>query len=544
MKKEPLRYLAAFAILYLIAYAPMLLIPSFWQDDWVWANPALAVTAIKDFGKPFAAEQVFFSIWLDNVLSPFVRVGPFIAFVSFFFAWLCWARFYSLLDIFNRSQIFWITALSALAPFDLSRAQVNLYPVTFLVFSIAALCFIAAVVHRNVFLRVVAALLILISSLLVESLYFASAALFVAVAIIRRDEWFNRGTERWNALAYLAVRHGELFLVPVVSFILRRLFFFPSGIYAGYNGITLAALVKSVIVAPFAALNAVYMVVASVAAFAQPGYAVAGSPKGVFLIIVVVFAVIALLKIGETRDQPDVLARKSSILISLAVAALVIYPYAVVQSGHAPVPLSNFNDRHFLLAQIPLGWFIYGVITWVVRPNLQRYALAVTLSVMTVGTVLGYFGLVRDGHIINGLIASLKTNNEVKRASTVVFIPGQPQLWLGRVTSFYEWNGILHSAYNDYTRLAVGYGIDERWTDPERQIKESVRDFGKYGGYGFQDYTGKGPMVEVQWLVPLQASPLHLVKLSYLHAFAPARYEQSVASETKLIVTPWKQAVH
>ncbi len=522
----------------------MLLMPSLLFDDWTFWNPALAAGLVHDISRPLLGVTFRMFYELDGLVDPYFKSVPLFCFFSYLLSWIClyWALY--LHGAFSRAQMFWIVTLSALAPLDFSRVQLSVYSVAFLSYALGALCFMAAVSRSRNWLRLVAAPLLLFACQ-VESFYFAALVLYAGVLVMHRDELRAVGRRAASAAAVrLAIAHAELFAIPILAFAIRTLLFEPRGIYANYNGIHLLNLLKAVPGSLFGAVYAFYAALASFAVFHHPNYGV----SRLFITAAVIFAlVIGLVSLtGRGRqppEKPDILGTPFGLACAFLLVALLIYPYSVVSGGLGSFALMNFNDRHLLTAQLGFGLMAYAAVAVLVRPALRRLALTLMLALMMSGTAFGYLGLVRDGHLTNGLVAALKDNDEVRRGHTFVYMADEPSLWLGRNMAFYEWTNIFYRAYHDYTRLAVPFGFDfetEALMEPLSEIDDEIRRYRRYGGYAFQDYTPDDAPLELQWVAPPKKTPWELARLSYLRAFDPAAYEIEVKQGLRILVTPWK----
>ena len=542
------KFIVAFSLLYLAAWWPMLLY-NYWQwDDLVWRDLALAQADLASFPRPYIPFVYGSLDHLQNWL-PFVRVSALAAFVLNYFAWLAIYLALRLLKFFRHDQLFWIVVLSAVAPVDMTRVTlaVSQYQIAFFFFSLGMLCFFAAIMRRNTALRVLAALWLL-ASCQIESFYFATMALFLGVLLVR-PQWRSSPDwrERLKATGILLAKHGELVLIPIVSFVTRPA---GAGAYADYNAVTLNGLISGAPSAFVSAVQTLYEIPSGLAHLAREEMSNAAGLVHVgyypIILVVVLICIWATRLAGMPLTDETTEKRPgetfAGALCAFLLLAFFLYPYVALV--HFVRPFTGFNDRGLLTSVLAIGLFFVLFVGATVRENARIPVLTGLLVVMVSSSALGVIGFIRNAQVTDGIVVALRDSEQVRRETTFVFDPVGLSLAYDQNLRDYEVNAMLGEAFGDHTRMAVSIDFAGDWPS----YLTRLRKFPNRGAAGNDLVQGKVLRTPAQWLnFHYRAgggragrdllAPAVLWR-SWLKLTAPARYQMTVGKLVEVTVGP------
>lgn len=352
----------------------------------------------------------------------------------------------------------------------------------------------------------------------------ASLLPFVALPVghllfltIERDRGLVPAALRW------AGRYWFVLVAPIAYWLIKTVFFKPSGLYAKYNSfvspgiprtlnelllagafaVLLAALVVGVVsvVRPRAAASRGFAILAfGVAAGATLlvaiGFVVTrGAATPIALGLAVVFAACALLYMVQAiRGGPDTAFVLLAALVGLVALALGALPYLLV--GKVPSWV-EWDSRHQMLLAVGTAIVIVAALralAGVGGARVARVAGVVIVVAATSAALVLSLTYVADWHKQSQVIRSLAASEEVEAADTVVFVDDAADFnAVDRTYRYYEYNGWLSTAFGDHTRL----GLDASGVDGYLE-GDLVRVLPLADRYGFGGFTVTEAVVRVR----------------------------------------------
>jgi hypothetical protein len=509
------------AVLAVVAWGGALLAAdALYWDDWVAQSDAVGL--YRDLGLP----------WMGPIVQALFALGPWsfkvldvVAVVLVGCAAYVIAGRGLGLDRFER----WLVA-ATLTVLPLNDARISLavlgtYSLSLVLFMIAWLLVVIRPPSSPGRLRyVVAALLFFVSFTTASLLPFLLVPASHLALLSLRDTGLS-----WRSVGRLAGRFWYLLAAPIVFWIVRTLFFQPTGLYDDYNSfisfarplspiarVTLAGVVLVVAVGVvlllwgLGRLRRVLRPVAMAGLAATTGLLalaswVSGPPESAGrLVVAVVLALCAALFVVDTvaRAIPGLsrIVSTTDPLPRAAVGLLVVFlgalPYLVV--GKIPT-FFDWETRHQLL--LPIGVAVVVLAAWTARPPhalrapVSRVTWAAGVAVVAIATLATSLTLVGDWRKQTAIIAALAADDEVRGVSTVVFVDNAHSLNFGaRPYSTFEYHGWMRTAYGDETHYGVDRAQVGAFLDADPGPLEALGH--RYGYSGYR-YSSRAILVEI-----------------------------------------------
>lgn len=517
------RVFVSLAIFAVVAWGAILATPGalFW-DDWVVVNDD-TLGVYSDVGLP----------WVGPVYVALFALGPWtFKVVAIVATIIVGCATYAIsgrgLGLGHRER--WLlSALVVVLPLCSTReiAILNLYSWSTALFFVAWYLLVRSSPSAPGRLRYVVGAVLLFASYTTGSLlpFTALPAAHLAYLALSDGTPFRRG-----AVAFLR-RFWWLALAPVVFWVVKTIYFQPSGLYEDYNQIRLHAdpigLAAIALTLGFGVVGLllIYLLAAGyhhreprarllvraalaggtgVVALFLYATQISRTPTGL-LIAVGLGACAVVLGIGLVVDvvrrirgaEAATLATNVEALLAVGLLALALamIPYLVV--GKLP-SFQSWETRHQLL--MPLGFAVIVVATlrsalsWMASKAAWILALGFLLAA-TLGSISVSLALVADWNKQMQVSGALAADSQVRDAQTVVFSDQCAGLnFDSRPHAFYEYTGWLWTAFGDRTRLGIDEPEVPAFLDGgyEGALDHAVR-------YGIDDYvvSDDGVLVEI-----------------------------------------------
>lgn len=394
---------------YVLAFGLVLFfMDAIYWDDWVLFN-----TDDQAILKEFSDVGVIFN-WAGYFHVAMLKIGPHLYRVmTLLLGYLCGVLLWKLLGTFREissEQKFWIALLFLVSPFNPAKFSLINVPSILCLFTFF-LAWYLLVAKCGVFFRSLSLAFFLFSFNINSLLVFYLLPVTHAVWLYSEHKWIY--VIRWGA------RNVLFILAPVFFFWFKTRFFPPSGLYVGYNSISLILTLKALLPLPVMAL----------------GFYWTGKQ----------------LKAGWRVQHwfPFV-------VFGLLVLWLAVFPYLAV--GKVP-SFNDWDSRYQLL--MPLGSALLIVGTGLLFGNFRRFCyVATVISVICCAYFMSV--LLLDWWKQEEVIALLKRSEAVKAARTIVMVDEAKSInAFNRTYRFYEYNAWFKKMFGDETRFAAnGFDLD------------------------------------------------------------------------------------
>ncbi len=433
----------AIALVYALAWGILNVNRGFYWDDWtlVGVAPSDLIHTFTELGMPWIGYfyAALLALPLPALVGHVVVFWTYLLAAMMFHAVLCRIPGLSRLDALVAALAF------AVLPVNYARvAMIDLtYGLCLAAFLTATWMLVRYVAVGGIGLRLAALGLFIIS--------FSTASMLVMFVV----PLALAGGLVWHAgkvpVRSFAIRHLDFVLLPVVYWVVKSTFFSPSGVYSGYNALTvpgLLAVPSALLATPDQVL--VEPIYRAVSVAGIPGLVAGGALAGWLLWR-------SRAPEGGERISALVLAAAGVALVGLGVSA-----YLAV--GRVPT-IWDWSSRHQLL--VPLG---AALLAAAVMRGVHWAGRAGPVFGVVVGMVLG-IAIVADARTLVAYqidwykqVAFMDTVRDLPdvRAAHHIRIVDQTRGLdaLRRRIRFYEYNALLSQAFGDTSRLA-SEGSDE-----------------------------------------------------------------------------------
>lgn len=346
---------------------------------------------------------------------------------------MCFYFILSSLKLLEKKQVQILTLFFSFAPLNFAKwSAINCPSMIHLTLFFIGFYFLVQFLMSGKALLRLLSIAFLFLSFPVNSLlvfYYAAFVLtLISLRIITADKanWFKT-----------VLRLPDFFLVPIVYWLWKGLFFKPYGNYANYNAVTISSLLK-------AALKSWQTIWYS---WADPIFVSLSSGFIGGLILLLLFLIIFRKSLFA-----NVLHAKSIFIVGLLLFIAAGIPYLAV--GKVP-RLEDWHSRHQIL--MPAGFSLMTLgFCGLVFKRYAGIALYFLLGCFIWIQIASQIGYIVDYGKQQALIDLIKTNSEVK-AEHLFNIDDQAKDWnvLSRAIRFYEFSGWFRQAFGDQSRLAV-----------------------------------------------------------------------------------------
>lgn len=455
-------------LLYLLAWGALLVNRGLYWDDWtlVGRSPAELVGQFSELGMPWVGllHLAIVSLPLPGLVGHVATFCVYLASALVFHAVLRRIPGLTTSDALVGAVTF------AVFPVNFARvALIDLpYGVSLLAF-LAATWLLIDYVAEGGRARRVGALALYAGSFTTASLlvlYVVPIAL--AAALLVRSGRMPIGR--------LAIQHADFLVLPLGFWLAKAALFAPSGVYEGYNALTLSGLAN----VPQAMGSIPSQVLAEPLTRAL---AVAGLPG---LVVGAVVALWLTRRVRADKGQPSIGAP----IVALGGVALLALGVAAYLAVDRRPEIWDWSSRHQLL--VPLGAGLLAVAAMRGVRVAGRVALVPGAALgAAVGLLLGV-SIVADARTLVAyqvdwfkqlaLIDAARLIPEVGSARHIRIVDGARSLnALRRTYRFYEYNALFSQAVGDERRL-----VAERATDPSDR---DLSDFISHPAYHMSQYV-------------------------------------------------------
>ena len=380
-------------------------------------------------------------------------------------SWLCYGSGALLIYLAARrvpkisaDDAFWMAALSASAPLNQARFALAVLPYAFSAFFFAG-CLYLLVVHldtRRVFPRIAALLFLLLATTTSSFL----ALCWIPVLLIIWFAYSDAGALAPRQIIRRLVHYAEFLLMPPALFVVHRIFFPVSGLYAAYNQFHLSptqALAETAKLL-LEQLNQLTIMV--------PDFATSAEAAAAALLLTVAIASFKRFAAGpsihEIGHRSRISARVLLALTSTALVVSAIFPYVIV--GQPPRFSGLWETRHFLALQMFLGVALVFLVRAISgrRPRQWVYfLLLVAFLTLDYGTARQYLV---DRLMQRELLTDF-AQTRMEPNTLVLFLEKQRNLMMfGRHFAFYEISNMINRSQGTMDRLVVS---NQELIDPD-----------------------------------------------------------------------------
>jgi len=512
-----------FAIYFIVNIPIFINFNGIYWDDWVLYNQSfetinnMFLQAVGSAAYPTSVLHYF----LINYIGLFsYRVLTFM--FLFLNGWFVF-KILSTLSIFSNKDKFFITLFFITAPLYSAKIALINFPYTFYSTFFFFGFYLLSVHLKNlrIFKRVFILFLFFVSFLINSILvFYAIVLMYMFYKLYDYNSTFFR-----NSIIFVRAKFDFVFL-PVSFFVTKIIYFAPSNLYEGYNGISL----KYILFSPLQFINTFYL------SFSVPIVESLSLLVQIMPFIFIIFSFFLSKQLKETNQQlsGDKISELKIYLI-LGILFFFFGSFAYLAVGKIP-NLNNWDSRFQLL--LPLGFsfvLYYGIkiISYIfeIKNILHSFILFLFLISFSLFHIKDGIDYNKDWIYQQSIIENFKDSEIIKNNSTFIIENKLgAQFVKSRTLNFYELNGISREAFGTDNKLFVG-NIEEITVD------KKYRDFEQYN---FSTWQYEIPLTVIfednksnRFHNGTLSSIRYLLKLKYLELFK----EDDFKKEIKNLIT-------
>lgn len=257
--------------------------------------------------------------------------------------------------------------------------------------------------------------------------------------------WLERGAIHIPRVSMrLLRRYGFLLALPLVTWVIHITALRPSGLYVGYNAITMESLLGGV--------------------SAMPGSTWESLLRPILVTLpVVIPAIIATFFFRTQGKRCAAGIRRSLLMIAVGVFAylLAVLPYLSVGKVPQTAGPDWWDSRHQVLVPLGAALVVYGLVTLAgnafrLRQFTVATALVAFIAVFAVADARTSLEYQVDWYKQVSLMKHMESSEDIRRGNTFIVRDNALDLnVVGRRYLPYELGGMTHTVYGDATRFAV-----------------------------------------------------------------------------------------
>lgn len=515
------------SLIYVLAHGLMLLNRGIFWDDWVWymMDTESLIDVFSQWGNVYVGYYYNFVLRSDNSIFAFRAI----IFLSYLISALLLNDVMKSIREIDDTSRFILVVLFAVFPVNSARTLIScsFYAVGYFMFFLGAWLTCRYMGRRTILLRLTTLSIFFLSFFVNSILFFY---VLVLLYILYRE---SRVEPRLLSLPKTSLKYADFFLLPLVFWTIRYLFFLPYGLYQGYNTIYMTNLypenlTRNLITSFYHSIVLVFL-----ASFQSLSAQVLSQIMMFIFFFFIVFLILRKRDINKGNDKHVF----KTFAIGCSFFAVGIFPYLVV--GKPPVPFS-LDSRHELL--VPLGasfvvyyglrivskgasFVVYHGLRIVSRKPilfppllLRSLILSLMIALFVTSNIVTYLDYQKDWYKQQSLIENLRSSDIIRNHTTFIFVDHSADLNIyGRGYRFYEYSSMMEYTFGDETR----FGCDAA----EFYL---FNYFQRYSIWNFRDYEPHEPEYVVNIYKGDYAVDKNLLKLMFYELFAPEKFKSAV----------------
>ncbi len=433
--KEEKKYLLWLLFFYTLSQGLILIVSGMWFDDWCIVNisdAGLKMWALE-LGKPEVYPIVSFLIVVPEIIYKLmIFIGYYIVTVALYLI-IKKSLLYKSIDAFCMTLIY--------LSMPVNDARIErlgmMYTIGLTLFFVAACLFIYKYEEMKIVPRLIILSLFFFSYILNSMLVFMG---LVWLYIFVREKNIKR-----------IIRKADFFALPFLFYIIKHVFFHESGVYAGYNAVSLRKMVDAIRSSIEAASELVSVII--------PVFTNVVISTPIYLLLMFV-ATCVIIKVGfGTNDKENIgqAESKSEVLVNIGMELFFgcitlfagIYPYVVV--GNGVTTLTGFDSRNGILTSFGLAFILHAIFRIGLKREYRSIVVLFMLMVSVYHFTYAYAGYQGAYYMDRGLQEYLKLNPNLKQYKNIGLIENDGG------SSWYINNGIFEEVYGDENRLVENF---------------------------------------------------------------------------------------
>lgn len=480
-------------LIYTITFSIILLNHGIFWDDWVLDNQEsyLRIAQFAQAGGFINTGYLHSFIFSFNNAILLYRV---ITFLSYLIVTLLFFKVLGNIKQIDRFSRFYIIIIFAIFPVNFARiAAINVPYSIFLCLFMLGFVIVDFYINKpNLILRLISLVLFFLSFQVGSILFFyATVLLYLFSTSFNTLKYPTIKFIRSRIFINWLLKYSDYLLLPFIYWILKSIFASPTGLYEGYNAVTLEGLLYD---GPLLSIRSI------ITSFVEP-IIYAFTPEmpivsistylSVLLMIAVLFSILIKRmfrnELSSNCFKKNLSQEKHMIVLGFFLFLLAVYPYAVV--GRLP-QLYNWESRHQILVPFGASFIIYYGVKLICR-EFKKYERAFWLLssfiiiLFIFCNINVYLEYQKDWYKQLSLMEAFQQNKYMQNPGTFYFIDASAiKNARNRTYRFYEYSGMFKKTFGDETRMGLDY-------EQKGKLDSLVKYFQPY--YHLSHYAADSP---------------------------------------------------
>jgi len=490
-------------------------------DGWIAYNQTLS--SQKAFFNEFN-NDIFYQFYLFmHEIGNGLLVYRVFVFLAYFLTSLAIFSILNTIKELSQTDVFYIVVFYLLMPIISSRVSVSIIPFFFpvLIFFISFLL-LAKYLKNDFHLLRPIILIGFFASFYTNSILVFYATVMLYIFYIKFDFSFSIQNVKKFFLRYL-----DFIVLPIVFFLIKVIYFKPTGLYATYNTVgedsifkVIFQLVKSLDSALFDVLHQAFYITFP------------------FWLALVVIIFLILKKVKESSEIYILNDHsKKFLLFGFLLFLLAVFPYVAVSK----LPrVDGFESRFQLLTPLGLAFIFYFGINIIVKyfnfdKKIKVILLVILVFSFVTKNISDYYKFQIDNLYMTSIMMNFKQSKAIEANTTFILNNNlREKLVYKRNPPFYEWTGILKKAFGNDKRLMVSYG--------QYKKLDGIRKIQEYEHYNFFNWIEKKPvLVTISKNYKQRVTDRVLLKLYLLKFHDYQKYLNEVKKLTIVMTEDFKE---
>ncbi|MFT7003440.1 MAG: hypothetical protein ACJAWW_000787 [Sulfurimonas sp.] len=344
----------------------------------------------------------------------------------------------------DKNALFFITLIFIVIPVNSAKISISVIPFLFpvLLFYIAFYLLSVYLKKPSIQLRLIV-LIVFFTSFSTNSILVFYFSIFFYIYYFK----FNFSHTKYiSKIKIIIIKYWDFILLPFIYFIYKSIYLKPTGLYEGYNSISISNV-----------LNAIKILFLNVDnSFIQVIYKSIYSTSAAWIYIFILLFFIV-------RKRNDILiTEKNNIFffVGIVLFFLAIFPYAMVSKN---AEFESWNSRFQILTPLGLSFILYfGLISLKKLSYFNNKVLLIIIWLLIFSFVSKnisfQYEALKDHFYSVSIGENIRDNQQIKENTTFIVNNNLTDSYLyNRRMIYYELNGIFKKSFKDEKRLAIRY---------------------------------------------------------------------------------------
>lgn len=514
-------------IVYIIIHGFMLLLTGTFHDDW---TSFFHDTVTKDM-EGMESGRPYYSMLIELIWKLPGYSYRFLSFFTYYFYYLFMYGFFKNVKIFNNTSALLISVLCMALPFNDARVILANYPYAFglLLFAIASYVLILNIylLNKRFLIRLIILVLYFCSFTLNSNLVLYGC---VILLVFLKNK---------KIVAYL-----DLYLLPIIFYVLNKLLFPVYGNYANYNSVTLKGLFQAIIKLPLNIISSGVSIVKNYSMDLSELFSdalknlVYWSLILAFIVgtIFIIIAALIRLKKNKIHDWKG-FSENKCLLCSLAFGFLLlicgIFPYLVVRQGSA-IQTTGVGGRDSIQLALGVSVIVVGIIDYIKKRNVKMLVLFASVVFGAFHFNIWYLNYQSEWYkqvvFQDGIEETLEISNGGNYLVNVVY-PSK----VGD-SRFYTWTGNTVSVTNNQNVFMMNGESDLYLLNNQEEKNKILTHYPMFNNYRANDNALSGSVK-----LDCNISITQTIELKFYELFDSKSFDNCISSIGYVSFTPQKE---